>query len=93
MSALPQVYEVNNQTRMYSFEIKAYRFDDVSHNVGSIRIRPPEFRDHPLSVSPDKLFLVTPDVMDVDFVEPEVHVVLDVLQMLVYVGAHQRPGS
>src|SRR5918997_551761 len=48
---------------------------------------PAELGDHTLSVGLDELLLVAPDVVHVNFVEAQIHVVLDVLQMLVEVGA------
>src|SRR5829696_161294 len=54
---------------------------------------PTKLGDHTLPVGLYKLLLIAPDVVDVDLVESEVHVVLDMLQMLVKVGGHQNPGS
>src|SRR5215216_1052252 len=48
--------------------------------------RPAELGDDALPVGSDELLLVAPDVVDVDLVEAQVHVVLEVLQVLVQVG-------
>src|SRR5215216_1164298 len=48
--------------------------------------RPAELGDDALPVGPDELLLVAPNVVDVDLVEAQVHVVLEVLQVLVQVG-------
>src|SRR5919107_3436256 len=52
-----------------------------------------ELGDHTLPVSLYELLMIAPDVVYVYLVEAQVHVVLDVLQMLVKVGGHQDPVS
>src|SRR5215211_3679219 len=48
--------------------------------------RPAELGDDAFPVGPYELLLVAPDVVDVNLVEAQIHVVLDVLQVLVQVS-------
>src|SRR5215211_397181 len=52
-------------------------------------LRPLELGDDALAVGPYELLLVAAYVVDVDFIEAKVYVVLDVLEVLVEVGAHE----
>src|SRR5215218_411248 len=52
---------------------------------------PVELGDDALAVGFYELLLVAAYVVDVDFIEAKVNVVLDVLEVLVEVGAHQNP--
>jgi len=51
--------------------------------------RPAQLRDHALPVGPDEVLLVAAYVVNVNLVEPQIHVVLDVLQVLIEVGGCQ----
>src|SRR5215211_7605309 len=54
-------------------------------------LRPVELGYHTLAVGSYELLLVAAYVVDVDFIEAKVYVVLDVLEVLVEVGRHQDP--
>src|SRR4028118_416578 len=50
-------------------------------------LRPAQLGDDALAVGADELLLVAADVVDVDLAEAQAHVVLDVVEVLVEVGA------